>query len=434
VRRPCGPNGRSERGQAERGHEQRERGDQGGDAARHQTNPFSHDPCHVVTQLPSAENSQSGRDPGDRIGDKLARHPEYLTVHRMPPCAVTRRTACYDRRMIVRDLVIVGAGPAGLATAIAASGQGLDYLIVEKGALVNSIYHFPAGMTFFTTPELLEIGGMPLVSPYEKPTRVEALRYYRRVADAYRLTVALGEEVVAIERTETAGEPLFRLETRRAHGLPGEHRARAVVMAIGYYDHPNLLDVPGESLPHVSHYYRDAHECYRQRVVVVGGKNSAAETSLELHRAGARVTLVHRRPKLGDSIKYWVKPDIENRIAEGSIAARFNTEVVEIRPDAVIVRPAGNPAAPVEGIPADRVFLMTGYHADSELLAAAGVTIDAPTGVPVYDAASFETTVPNLFVAGGVVAGKDTAPIFIENGRFHGEAIVRTISQRQTQA
>lgn len=332
--------------------------------------------------------------------------------------------------MIVRDLVIVGAGPAGLATAIAARQHGLDYAVLEKGVLVNSIYHFPSQMVFFTTPELLEIGGLPLVSPYEKPTRAEALRYYRRVVDTFGLSITLGEEVMAVDRVRAEkGEALFALDTRTSKGERHVHRARALVMAIGYYDHPNLLGVPGESLPHVSHYYKDAHACYKQRVVVVGGKNSAAETSLELYRAGAAVTLVHRRARLGDSIKYWVKPDIENRIAEGSIASRFETELVEIRPDAVVVRPVHG--GPTEEIAADAVFLMTGYHADSELLREAGVELDARTGVPVYDAATFETNVPNLFVAGGVVAGKDTAPIFIENGRFHGESIVRTLVERR---
>jgi len=331
--------------------------------------------------------------------------------------------------MTVRDLIIVGAGPAGLAAAIAAGQRTLDYVVLEKGTLVNSIYHFPAQMVFFTTPELLEIGGLPLVSPYEKPTRTEALRYYRRVADTYKVSVSLGEEVVAIDRAEEQGDPIFHVETRTAAGDRRIHRTRAVAMAIGYYDHPNLLGVPGESLPHVSHYYKDAHAFFRQRVVVVGGKNSAAETSLELHRAGASVTLVHRRGRLGDSIKYWVKPDIENRIAEGSITGRFNTELVEIRRDSVVVRPVGGGAP--EEIPADAVFLMTGYHADSELLQDAGVELDPRTGVPVYDPATFETNVPNLFVAGGVVAGKDTAPIFIENGRFHGEAIVSTIQARR---
>jgi thioredoxin reductase (NADPH) len=203
-------------------------------------------------------------------------------------------------------------------------------------------------------------------------------------------------------------------------------RARAIVLALGYYDHPNRLGVPGEDLPHVSHYYTDAHSCYRKNVVVVGGKNSAAEAALELFRGGARVTLVHRRKTLGASIKYWVKPDIENRIAEGSIAARFETRVLEITAEAVIVEHDGLRDA----LPADHVFLLTGYHADFDLLAACGVTVDPESGVPTYDASTLESNVPNLFFAGGVVAGKDTAPIFIENGRFHGERLVKVLAER----
>ena len=322
------------------------------------------------------------------------------------------------------DLVIVGAGPSGLATAIAAGQAGLDYLVLEKGVLVNSIYGFPAHMVFFTTPELLEIGGVPLVSPYEKPTRIEALRYYRRVCDKFELRVELGRVVTTVTRDSGAG--VFTIASE-AGGLRAEDvHARAVVMATGYFDHPNRLGVPGEDLPHVSHYYGDAHSSYRQRVVVVGGKNSAAEAALELYRSGASVTLVHRRATLGASIKYWVKPDIDNRIAEGSIAARFNAHVLEITRDAVMVETGGAR----EALPADRVLLLTGYHADFDLLRACGATIDADTGVPTYDPATLESNVPNLFFAGGVVAGKDTAPIFIENGRFHGERLVKVLAER----
>jgi thioredoxin reductase (NADPH) len=332
--------------------------------------------------------------------------------------------------MSSHDLIIVGAGPSGLATAIAANEQGLDYVVLEKGALVNSIYRFPAHMVFFTTPELLEIGGLPLVTPYEKPTRLEALRYYRRVADKFRLKIQFGARVTGIARDPSSGE--FTVTTAAGEMLS----ARAVVLALGYYDHPNRLGVPGEDLPHVSHYYTDAHSCYRQNVVIVGGKNSAAEAALELHRGGARVTLVHRRKTLGASIKYWVKPDIENRIAEGSIAARFESRVVEITPGHVVVEPVDgaqgtSPATRTrESLPADRVFLLTGYHADFELLAASGVIVDVETGVPSYDASTLESNVPNLFLAGGVVAGKDTAPIFIENGRFHGERLVKVLAER----
>ena len=330
--------------------------------------------------------------------------------------------------MSVKDVLIIGAGPAGLATAISAKQRGLDYLVLEKGVLVNSIYGFPSNMVFFTTPELLEIGGVPFVSPFEKPTRLEALRYYRRIVDTFDLAIEFDRTVTSITRDARDEDAPFTLATRSERGERSDYRARAVVVAIGYYDHPNLLGVPGETLPHVSHYYKDAHSAYRKRVVVVGGKNSAAEVSLELYRGGAKVTLVYRRAQLASSIKYWVKPDIENRIAEGTIAARFETDVVEIRPDAVIVRPVAG--GPVEHLPADAVFLMTGYHPDWEFLTAAGVSLDPNTRVPVYDPSTFETSVPNIFVAGGVVAGKDTAPIFIENGRFHGEAIVGVLSAR----
>ena len=331
----------------------------------------------------------------------------------------------YDRLML--DLVIIGAGPSGLATAIAASQQGLDYTILEKGVLVNSIYQFPSHMVFFTTPELLEIGGVPLVTPYEKPTRIEALRYYRRVAEKFGLRIEFGQRVAGITRDGATG--IFSVAVASPDG-ERTVQARAVVMAIGYYDHPNRLGVPGEDLPHVSHYYRDPHSSYRLRVVVVGGKNSAAEAALELYRSGAHVTLVHRRPTLGASIKYWVKPDIENRIAEGSIAARFDTRVVEITPRDVVVEHRGAR----ETLPADRVFLLTGYHADFSLLEASGVAVDADTGVPAYDPSTLESNVPNLFFAGGVVAGKDTAPIFIENGRFHGERLVTVLADRMREA
>ena len=247
--------------------------------------------------------------------------------------------------------------------------------------------------------------------------------------DTFDLAIEFDRTVISIARDGHDQDASFTLETRSAQGDRSLYQSRALVLAIGYYDHPNVLGVPGEGLPHVSHYYKDAHSSYRKRVVVVGGKNSAAEVALELYRGGAHVTLVHRRAQLASSIKYWVKPDIENRIAEGTIAARFETEVVEIRPDAVVVRPMGS-NGPVELLPADAVFLMTGYHADWEFLSAAGVSLDPDTRVPIYDAATYETNVPNVFVAGGVVAGRDTAPIFIENGRFHGEAIAGVVAAR----
>ncbi len=353
--------------------------------------------------------------------------------------------------MAVRDILIVGAGPSGLATAIAAKKRGLDYVIVEKGILVNSIFKFPVHMVFFTTPELLEIGGLPLTTPYDKPTRLEALRYYRRVVEAFELQISYQETVVSIEREAGEGgrekgeggreqgeggrekgegngaeETVFAVTTRNARGGQRVRHARAVVLAIGYYDHPNYIHVPGEDLPHVSHYYDDAHPYFQKRVVVVGGKNSAAEAALELFRSGANVTLVHRHATLGESIKYWVRPDIENRIKEGSIPARMETSVVEITPTAVVVESHGVR----DELPAEAVFLLTGYHPDAKLMTEAGIACDPLSLAPQMDPETFETNVPNLFLAGGCSAGRNTGSIFIENGRFHGERIVSVLAQR----
>ncbi len=327
--------------------------------------------------------------------------------------------------MSVHDVIIVGAGPAGMATAIAAKQRHLDYLVLEKGALVNSIYHFPTHMVFFTTPELLEIGGHPFVSPFEKPTRLEALRYYRRVAEVEQLRIDLNVSVCGVRRDE-AGTFLVDVDTESPPGKRAVRRARAVVMAIGYYDHPNLVGVPGENLPNVSHYYHEAHPFFRKRVVVVGGANSAAEAALELYRAGAQVTLVHRRPTFNRGMKYWVLPDIQNRIREGSIAGRLDTRIVEIHPRHVVLEHAGA----LEELPADHVFLLTGYRTDANLLRGSGVELDPCTWMPAHDPETFETNVPNLFLAGGVISGTNEVPIFIENGRFHGEKAIEVIAER----
>ena len=324
------------------------------------------------------------------------------------------------------DVLIVGAGPAGLATAIALQRAGLRYLVLDKGGLVDGIYRFPRNMVFFTTPELLEIGGLPFVTPFDKPTRAEALRYYRRVTDTFGLAIAFDEHVAHVRRDPGSGPSEFALDVRTPGGGARTRRARFVVLATGYYDQPNLLRIPGEDLPHVSHYYSEPHPFYRRPVVVVGGKNSAAEAALDLYRAGARVTLVHREAALGDSIKYWVKPDIENRIAEGAIPARFDTEVRRITTESVhLAGPGGDEALPAAG-----VFLLTGYHPDWELLQQAGVVLDPAGPVARYNPDTLETDVPGLFLAGGVVSGRTAPPVFIENGRLHGERIARVIRER----
>jgi thioredoxin reductase (NADPH) len=317
------------------------------------------------------------------------------------------------------DVLIIGAGPAGLAAAIAATKAGLTYQVIEKGALVNSLLHYPTEMVFFTTPELMEIGGLPFTSPNDKPSRMEALRYYRRAADTYRLEIAFDETVDGIRRDgdvfEVSGEDKWK---RRRTA-----RAKTIVLATGAYDFAIPIGVPGEDLPHVSHYFTAPHPFNRKQVVIVGGKNSAAEAALDLFRAGAAVTIVHRRPALGESIKYWVKPDIENRIKEGSIGARFDTQVVGITPTHVVVERNGVR----DELPADGVFLMTGYISDNRLLRAAGVDIDPETCGPVHNPETFETNVPGIYVIGAMVAGKASGRIFIENGRFHGQVAIDQI-------
>ncbi|TAN24392.1 MAG: YpdA family putative bacillithiol disulfide reductase [Acidobacteria bacterium] len=314
------------------------------------------------------------------------------------------------------DVLIVGAGPTGLACAIEAQQKGLRAVVIEKGCLVNSIFHYPANMVFFTTSELLEIGGIPFPCAQAKPSRLEALEYYRKVTAHFQLDVRQYERVESIT-PRTPGTPGFRVISDRAR-----YEAEAVVIATGYYDLPNLMGVPGEELPHVYHYFHEAHAFAGLRVAVIGGKNFAVETALDLFRHGAKVTLIHRRAELAKSIKYWVRPDIDNRLKAGEIAARFSTHVREIQPGKLRLHgPDGE-----SEMPADFVFALTGYHPDFQFLRDAGVTLDDAER-PVCDPATYETNVPGLYLGGVVVAGRNTSEIFIENGRFHGQVIVASI-------
>jgi len=313
------------------------------------------------------------------------------------------------------DVVIVGGGPTGLACAIEAKQHGLTHLVLEKGCVVNSILHYPVNMVFFTTPELLEIGDIPMVSQREKPTRVEALKYYRLVAQHFQLNIHHGR---------------FELLTRTRTGEPSCYTSRKVILATGYYDIPNLLGIPGEDLPKVSHYYSEPHPYYDCDVAVIGGANSAAEAALELFRSGARVTLIHREPTLSHRIKYWVRPDIENRIKGGQIKALFETEVVEIRPDSILVAPANASGGHAETIPNDFVFALTGYRPDEEFLQSAGVRLEPVRRRPECNPKTLESNVPGLYLAGVIVAGLDSHEVFIENGRFHGKLVLADIAEK----
>lgn len=338
------------------------------------------------------------------------------------------------------DVICVGAGPTGLACAIEAKRAGLRPLVIDKGVLCNSIYHYPVNMVFFTTPELLEIGDLPFVSPAEKPNRAEALKYYRKCVEHYELELRLGELVTRVEGAD--GE--FRVHTSAVENTVADkprdggenhqrgelsphkrvYEARKLIVATGYYDLPNRLGVPGEDLAHVSHYYTEPHPFWRRDVVVVGGKNSAAEAALDLYRTGARVTLVHRRAELGSTIKYWVRPDIENRIKAGQIKALFNTQVLRITPETVLVVGPGGEAA----LRAAEVFALTGYHPDFDFLRQLGVRLDPETNKPALDPQTLESNVPGLYLAGVVIGGKHTSEIFIENGRFHGKQIIAALT------
>jgi thioredoxin reductase (NADPH) len=317
------------------------------------------------------------------------------------------------------DVLVVGAGPTGLACAIEVERVGLQAALVDKGCLCNSLFHYPSNMTFFTTPELLEIGDIPFSTPNQKPIRNEALEYYRKVAEHYQLAMRLYQVVESV----TGENGNFLVVTADNFGRRRSYRARKLILATGYYDLPNYLHVPGEELSKVLHYYHDPHPYFDQRVLVIGGKNSAAIAALDLWRHGARVTLVHRADRMHHHVKYWILPDINNRIKAGEIKAYFSSAVTRITEDSVEIK---TPEGFVQ-MENDYVFAMTGYHPDFDLLTGLGIRLEGEDRRPVCDPQSLESNVPGIYLAGVIVAGSRTNEIFIENGRFHGRQIARDL-------
>lgn len=311
-------------------------------------------------------------------------------------------------------VLVVGAGPIGLACAISALRRRIDPLVIDAGAVCNSIVNYPTSMMFFTTPDRLEIGGHPLVCVGQKPTREEALKYYRGVVRTEGIRVRTYTRL--IDAVADGDGIRCEVDTRL-----GRHAIRCdrLVLATGYFDHANRLGVPGEDLPHVSHYFREAHRDYGLQVVVIGGKNSAVEAALELFRAGAGVTLVYRGTEFSRSVKYWIKPDIENRIKAGEITARFGARVVSIHPEHVQIQRADGTA---ERLGADRVYALIGFHPDFQLFERIGIEMD-DQGRPTLNPETFETSVPGVYMAGSITRGRAISDVFIENGRFDGEKI-----------
>jgi bacillithiol disulfide reductase len=320
------------------------------------------------------------------------------------------------------DVIVIGAGPTGLACAIEAQRAGFKVITLDKGCLVNSIFNYPANMIFFTTPELLEIGDIPFSSANPKPNRLEALEYYRKVAEHYKVDVRQYQRVEMVSGHDNE----FHITTCDRLGGVYDYVSRKVIVATGYYDRANLLRIIGEDLPKVFHYYREPHPYFDNDVLIIGGKNSAAISALDLWRHGARVTLVHRGPKMHAHVKYWILPDIENRIKNGEIAAYFNTSVQEISAEHVtLLTPEGEMK-----LKNDFVFALTGYHPDYDFLRAMGIELSSDQCRPVCDPVTLESNVPGIYVAGVIVAGSRTNEIFIENGRFHGQQIAEDLKQK----
>ncbi len=324
------------------------------------------------------------------------------------------------------DVLVIGAGPTGLACALEAKRLGLSVVQIDKGCLCNSIYHYPAHMTFFTTPELLEIGEVPFPSTNQKPTRAEALEYYRKVADRFELDIRQYVNVTSV----TGANGDFHVHTTDRFNRKAVFHARKLIVSTGYYDLPNYLRVPGEDLSKVMHYYDDPHPFYGMDVLVVGGKNSAAIAALDLWRHGVRVTVVHRGPEMHKHVKYWILPDFNNRVKNGEIKAFFESKVVEIGCDSVTIStPEGE-----RTLPNQFVFALTGYHPDFAFLESLGVRLDGKDRQPCCDPHTRESNVPGIYLAGVIVAGNRTNEIFIENGRFHGKEIAADLARRFKEA
>ncbi len=322
--------------------------------------------------------------------------------------------------MKVYDVIIVGAGPCGLACGIEAGKQELSYVILEKGNITESIRRYPVNMTFFSTAEMIEIGEVPFTSLNLRPNRTEALKYYRRISDHFKLNIQLFTEVKDIVRQ---GNNSFLVLTSR-----GEYLCKKVILSTGYYDVPRKINVPGEDLPHVNHYYDEPYRYTRMKAVVVGGANSAIETALELYRNAVDVTLVHQFEKLDKTAKYWIVPDMENRIKKNEIKAIFNSKVTEITPEEITIE---NIHSGIKtNLPADFVFLMTGYRPDADFLSKIGVRLLGESLIPEINETTFETNIQGIYVAGSIVGGEETAKIFIENGRLHGKNIMADIYRK----
>lgn len=317
------------------------------------------------------------------------------------------------------DVIIIGAGPIGLACGIEAVKRNLSHIIFDKGCVVNSIYKYPKNMTFFSTSEKLEIGGVPFVSLNNKPTRNEALEYYRRAASFWKLNIKTYEQVLNVS-DDNNNE--FIIET-----IKDKYKSKSVISSTGFYDQPNLLNVPGENLPKVKHYFDEAHPFINKNVAVIGGGNSAVDVALEIYRKEGNVTLIHHKDRIKDSVKYWVKPDIENRIKEGSIKSYFNSKIIKIKENSLIL----NQNDKQFEIDNDFVFAMTGYHPDFTFLRKIGIELETETNsTPCFNPNTFETNKPNLYLAGVVCSGMDTSKLFIENTRFHAESILINIEKR----